>query len=337
MTRTLLLLLCLVVALGIESAGAAAPPLFPEGGGSNLVFQELGAYAQHPTGENWEKDVKVTLLHYHEHVDAVRQRLKAMRDRGQTKIGLMLWYVQDGDICTSHAHVICPKDGQIPAQVEDNIRNILKDIAAAGFDTVVMRMAPQGAADPLAENYQPARAADSWKLFEHLHAICAAGIEGTKVHMLYDLGAETMGHPYSGRPGAQVFLKLLWGNYIAKYPPGEAVGFTLNHAFEPATTESLKVFADSGVWPAAVAIDVYDDPAKYLGNLSKALASFGKADFPVIICETYRNNAEMAAALAESKRTLGLNFRFLLQWPLDRGAAGHSNNPVSNEIDAYAH
>ena len=148
--------------------------LFPDGVGSNLPFLELGDYAQHPTGENWEKDVKVTLLHYHEHVSEVRARLKAMHAAGQSKIGLMLWYVEDGDTCTYRAHYICPKSGAIPDQVEINIRNLLADVAAAGFDTVIMRMAAQGQADPLGEGYDPARAGDSWNLFEHLHAICAS-------------------------------------------------------------------------------------------------------------------------------------------------------------------
>jgi hypothetical protein len=159
----------LMASIAVGAAPTAAP-IFPEGVGSNMVFQELGEYAARPTGENWERDVKVTLLHYHEKPDEVRARLKAMRASGQTKIGLMLWYIQEGDKRDSFSHVICPHDGRLPAQIESNIRNILKDISAAGFDTVVMRLAAQGQADPMDAAYQPARAADSWKLFENLFA-----------------------------------------------------------------------------------------------------------------------------------------------------------------------
>jgi hypothetical protein len=325
----------LLLTLAVASFTMANPPLFPEGVGSNLVFHELGDYAKHPTAENWAKDVKVTLLHYHEHADEVRARLKAMRAAGQTKIALMLWYVEENPECTWRQHYICPKDGKIPEQIERNITGIIKDIAAGDFDTVIIRMAAQGQADPLGEKYDPARAADSWKLFESLHTTVSTAIAGTKLRVLYDLGTETMGHPYSVRPGAQAFLKTMWMNYVKKYPPSETVGFTFNHAYEPSTLECLKIFQASGTWPAAIAIDLYDGPEKFLANLSRALGALGKADFPIIVNETFRNNATMADAFAKAQQKYKLNLRMLLQWPLDKGAAGHSNNPVSTEIDAY--
>ncbi|MEO6435806.1 MAG: hypothetical protein ABIP55_08595 [Tepidisphaeraceae bacterium] len=335
MTRTLLLSSSFLLLFILGSAHAGSPPLFPEGVGSNLVFHELGAYASNASIENWEKDVKVTLLHYHEKQDEVRARLKAMRAGGQSKISLVLWYIQEGGKGAYFSHVICPQNGKIPDQIESNIRNVLKDISTAGYDTVVMRMAAQGLADPLSETYQPARALDSWKLFESLHAACESAIEGTKLKVLYDLGAETMGHPYSIRPGAQAFLKLMWSNYSKKYPASKTVGFSFNHAYDPATRESLRIYEDSGVWPAAISVDIYEDPDRFLGNLSRALTTFGKGGHPLIINETYRNNKDMAKAFAINQRKLGLNFRFLLQWPLDKGAAGHSNGPLTTDIGAY--
>jgi hypothetical protein len=144
-----------------------------------------------------------------------------------------------------------------------------------------------------------------------------------------------MGHPYSVRPGAQAFLKLMWSNYAKKYPPEKTVGFSFNHAHAPGTTESLRVFEDSGVWPGAISVDVYQEPERFLGALAKALAAFKRPDQPVVINETYRNNKEMAAAFGKAKKQHAINFRFLLQWPLDKGSAGHCDNPLSAEIDAY--
>lgn len=317
-------------------AQAAEKLLFPDGVGSNLVFLDLGKYAADPTGENWASDVKVVLLHYHEHPDVIRARLKAMREHGQTKIALVLWYVEEGNPRDSFAHVICPKNGKIPAQVDQNIRDILKDIATAGFDTVIMRLAAQGQADPLDEHYDPKRAEDSWKLFENVYATCEGATNGTKLNVLHDLGCETMGHPYSVRPGLQAFLKLMWGNYVKKYSPAKTIGFSFNHAYEPGTTESLRVLQESGVWPGMIAIDLYDDPEKFLGNLARALKGFGKSDQPVIIEETFRNSRSMAQTFRNAQAKDRLNLRALLQWPLDQGAKGHSNDPVSSEIDAYS-
>jgi hypothetical protein len=335
LVRIAIVIACAVASISADCAAAQTPALFPDGVGSNLVFHELGDYAKNPTGENWEKEVKVTLVHYHEHPDEVRARLKEMRAHGQTKIALMLWYVQEGETRDSFAHVICPHGGKIPTQVESNLRHILSDIAATGFDTVIVRLAAQGLADPLGENYDPARAVDSWKLFENLYAVCEAAVDGTKLTVLYDLGVETMGHPFSVRPGAQAFLKLMWTKYSMKYPASRSVGFSFNHAYEPATVESLRVYETSGMWPAAIAIDIYEDPEKFLGNLAKALAVFGKSGHPVIINETFRNNGEMARAFAAAQQKHGLNLRTLLQWPLDKGAKGHSNDPLTPIADVY--
>jgi hypothetical protein len=169
-----------------------------------------------------------------------------------------------------------------------------------------------------------------------VYATCEGATNGTKLNVLYDLGCETMGHPYSVRPGVQAFLKVMWGNYIKKYPPVKTIGFSFNHAYEPGTTESLRVYQDSGVWPGLIGLDIYDDPDKFLGNFAKALKSFGKSDQRVFVEETFRNNREMAEAFAKAQAKYDLNFRFLLQWPLDKGAKGHSNDPRSIEIDTYS-
>jgi hypothetical protein len=115
--------------------------LFPDGVGSNLVFLDLGHYATQPTAENWATDVQVVLLHYHEHPEEIRSRLKSMREHGQTKIALVLWYVEEGHVRDSFAHVICPHNGKLPPQVERNIRDVLHDIASARYGTVIMRLA----------------------------------------------------------------------------------------------------------------------------------------------------------------------------------------------------
>lgn len=328
-----LIVAALVCVTGV-ARGEEKKLLFPDGVGSNFVFLDLGRYATQPTAENWDS-VKTVLVHYHEHPDQIRSLLKTMRGHGQTKIALMLWYIEEGDSHDSFAHVICPHRGKLPVQVERNIHDVLRDIADSGFDTVIMRLAAQGAADPLGEKYDPVRADDSWKLFENVYVTCEKATKGTKLNLLYDLGCETMGHPYSVRPGAQAFLKLMWTNYVKKYPPAKTIGFSFNHAYEPGTTESLRVFQESGVWPAMIGVDIYENPDKFLGNLAKDLKAFGRPNQPVIIEETFRNNRDMAEAFAKAQAKYELNLRMLLQWPLTKGAKGHSDDPRSTEIDAY--
>lgn len=308
---------------------------FPEGAGSNFVFYDLGKYAKDPTPENWP-EVKVVLLHYHTYQNQIRSRLKTMRANGQTKISLFLWYVEDGAKCVSFNHVICPQNGMIPQQVQKNISNILKDIVATGFDTVVLRMGAQSVADPMSDNYVHSRANDSWKLFENFYAISEKALAGSKVKSLYDLSVEIGGHPHSVRPGAQHFMKTMWNNYIKKYPPYKTVGFSFNHAHEKGTKETLKIYKDSGVWPYAIGVDMYQEPEKFLKNLARELKNFKIKHHPLIIVETYRNSPEMAKAFKKASEKHKLNFLFVLQWPLDLGSKSpHSNDPLTNHVYHY--
>ncbi len=308
---------------------------FPEGAGSNFVFYDLGKYANDPTPANWP-EVKVVLLHYHKYQRQIRERLKAMKANGQTKISLFLWYVEDGAKCVSFNHVICPQNGVIPPQIQWNISNILRDIVATGFDTVVLRLGAQGLADPFSETYVHARANDSWKLFENFYAISERALAGSKVKSLYDLSVEIGGHPHSLRPGAQHFMKTMWNNYSKKYPAYKTIGFSFNHAHEKGVKETLKIYKDSGVWPYAIGVDMYQDPDKFLKHLAKELKNFSIKHHPVIIVETYRNSAEMAKAFKKAKEKHGLNFLFVLQWPLDLGSKSpHANDPLTKYVFNY--
>lgn len=308
---------------------------FPEGAGSNFVFYDLGKYAANPVPENWP-EVKVVLLHYHTYQKQIRERLKIMKANGQTKISLFLWYVEDGAKCVSFNHVICPQEGVIPKQVEWNISNLLDDIVATGFDTVVLRLGAQGLADPMSETYVHSRANDSWKLFENFYAISERALAGSKVKSLYDLSVEIGGHPHSLRPGAQHFMKTMWNNYIKKYPAYKTIGFSWNHAHEKGTKETLRIYKDSGVWPYAIGVDIYQDPDKFLKNLANGLKDFKIKHHPVIIVETYRNSYDMGNAFRKNKEKHDLNFLFVLQWPLDFGSKSpHANDPLTYYVFNY--
>lgn len=323
-----------VLSLLSSIANATIDGVFPEGAGSNMVFHTLGKYAQDPSPANWP-EVKVTLIHYHTYQNEIRTRLKEMRANGQNKIALVLWYIEDGVKCQTMNHVICPQNGKIPVQVERNIHDILQDIAATGFDTAVLRLAAQGGADPLSETYNSTRAQDSWKLFENLYDLAEASVQGTKLRVLYDLGLETMGHPYSMRPGALAFLNLMWNNYARKYPAAKTVGFSFNHAHGDAARKSFEIYSKSGVWPAYVAVDIYENPEKFLKSFAKGLKAVGHRNHPVIIMETFRNDSDMANAFRKYKNKYDLNLRFAMQWPLTRGKGPHADDPTTPVVDAY--
>jgi hypothetical protein len=305
---------------------------FPDGGGSNMVFVDIGNYASDNT--KWATDVKATLLHYQEYRAQAKARLATMNKQGQTKLSVMLWYVEDGLKCSYYSHVVCPQKGKIAEQVQTNIKNLIQDMNAAKFDTLIFRFGAQSIADPLSENYQIHRIDDSWNLIQETYKVVEAAAKGTKVKVIYDLGVETMGHPYSNRQGAQQFLYTIWNRYAAKYPLDKTVGFTFNHAHDGATDSSLNVYKSNGKWPATIGIDIYEDPDKFLGNLSGALARAGKPNYPVAITETYYNDGEMGNAFRKDKSKV--NLQYVLQWPLSKGSNSKNVTSVDTPfINAY--
>lgn len=305
---------------------------FPEGAGSNFVFLDLGDYPKDRT--KWTTDVKATLIHYNSYRNVAKSRLKEMRDRGQTKLSSMLWYIEDGANCAYYSHVVCPQRGKIHKNIQSNIKNLIADANAAGFDTFIFRFGQQSVADPLSENYQIHRIDDTWNLIEETYKVVEAAAKGKRMRVLYDLGVETMGHPYSNRQGAQEFLNTIWRRYVAKYPVQKTVGFTFNHAHSKALDNTLRVYESSGKWPAYIALDIYSDPGKHLSNISSALKKFGKPNHPVIIAETFYNSPNMAKHFRNAKSKL--NLKFVLQWPLvEKSGAQHADDPHTPLVTAY--
>lgn len=305
---------------------------FPHGAGSNFVFLDLGDYLN--DNSKWNTDVKVTLLHYNTYRTIAKKRLGEMYKNGQSKLAVMLWYIEDGAKCTYYSHVVCPQKGKIHKDIEENIKKLIEDADSENFDTLIFRFAAQHKADPLSEDYQIHRVEDTWNLIDKTIPIVEAAAKGKRIKILYDLGVETMGHPFSNRSGAQEFLNSIWRRYINKYSTDKTVGFTFNHAHGKAVENSLRVYDSSGQWPKYIGVDIYSDPSKHLGNLASALGRFGKASHPVIVTETYYNSENMAKHFRNAKSKL--NLQFILQWPLSEGSnTPHSSNPETPSIAAY--
>lgn len=312
--------------------GGSSSETFPLGGGSNMVFLDLGIYQHDKTRFD---DVKVTLLHYEKYRDLAKQRLKEMRSNGQTKISVVLWYVEDGANCTINAHVVCPQNGQVPDQVKENIKNFITDVNAAQFDTFVLRFATQGAADPLGDNYQIHRIEDSWKLYDNVITLAESAAKNTNLRMLYDLGLELMGQTKSNKKTASDFFYAIWGRYTAKYPAEKSLGFSFNHAQSKVVKDNLDVYNNVGKWPAAIAIDIYEKPSTYLGNLASGLKWARKSDHPIVILETLYNNKGIADELRNAKAKTKLNFQFITQWPLANIKVKHTEDAHTPLINNY--
>jgi hypothetical protein len=122
-----------------------------------LAFLRVGAYATEPTQANWDRDVRAAVTHYHLDPERLRAHLRGLRETGERKVAVVLWFTEPIDGHDTWAHAVVPRaDGSLPPQARANLMAFLADIDALGFDEVQVRFGPQGgAANPAA----PTRAA----------------------------------------------------------------------------------------------------------------------------------------------------------------------------------
>jgi hypothetical protein len=309
-----------------------------EMGGSNYAFIELGRYAQDPTEENWMADVKTPVVHYHQYQQKVRQQLDDLIRNGQKKIAIPIWFGGPNLGCESHGHTVCPQNGKLTVTARTNLLNLLADISSRPFKEIQLRIGGQGTAD-----------VNGWTQFEEtlyennrsfifdVVETSEAFLAGKTIKIYYDLGLEMMGHPFLvDKPWVKEYLRRIWAHYVQSYDPQKTVGFSFNHVHREAAYESLKIFDDSGVRPARLAIDLYLERMDYLQNLQWVLIlkGWGK-NYPVYIQETYRNNRGVANEIKDAIQNLGLNIRTIMQWPLDEDSVIRHTNSTDYRFDNY--
>ncbi|MCB0347718.1 MAG: hypothetical protein KDD37_02740 [Bdellovibrionales bacterium] len=301
----------------------------PEMGGSNYTFIALGKYANEPTEENWFSDVKTPVTHYHQYVHTVKEQLDAIIANGQKKIAIVVWFGGPGLSCETWGHTVCPQNGKLPHVVKENLENLLKEISNRAFSEVQIRFGGQGQADIFAwDSFKPEIYESNKSFISNAILVSEQALENKKIKVYYDLGLELMGHPFvNDKPWVKEYLTKLWDYYIQNFDVKKTIGFSFNHAHMDATYTSLKIFDDSGVRPPILGFDIYTDRQQHLQNIKLALLLRGwDSEYPIYIQETYRNDATIAEEIHTAIKSLKLNIRTIMQWPLDQNATGHSNS-----------
>ena len=295
-------------------------------GGSNYVMISIGNYKN--TCQGWyEGELKPTIGFYHEEQQKVREQLKTMYDGGQRRIVLFLWYMHFDEGIADRSvwgHVLKSNGGNLVPQHQENLKNLIGDIKATGYEEVIFRFGTQGPSDPLGwsawnENlYQ-----ENWNLILNTRKIVNSAWCGNEnscngAGLLYDLGAELAGLEIGQTVN---YTKRLWTNYVYDAGLGkkDTFGFSFAGGIARRVYVMLDVYDSSPAGrPSLYALDLYENAESQFKEAHNAFRQSGASSEPFIILESFYNDEMEMQQLRRAIQATGREVLFLAQWPLIR-------------------
>jgi len=307
--------------LPLEIGGSRYPL---ERGGSNYPMYSVGQYLSSPTEETWYApgNMRPVIGTFHLAPDIVRQQLHTMYTNGQRRIALSLWFadfsshktIRNGEV---YGHMVNSQYGRLLPRHEANLKSVLQLIQQIGYEEVVFRFGSQGNSAPW-----------GWRQWEEDHyqknlsfiistrAIVEDVLGHTPVKVTYDLDGE-LGGRQKGQ--SRRYLVRLWRDYTARFGATRTFGFSV--AAAPGRFAQLITDLDqAGLRPAEYAADMYGNEFRHLSHIERELQDAHEGGKPLVILETFYNDATTAAQIDEACRTWK-NIRTLFQWPLARDAS----------------
>jgi hypothetical protein len=311
-----------------------------ERGGSNYAMYSVGNYLEYPTDSVWyiPYNMRPVIGTYNLAPDTVKKQLAIMFANGQRKIALDLWYSdlsRDGNLADSalYGHLVNAKLGRLLPQHESNLKSLLLDIINQGFNEISFRFDTQGDSDPRGwAAWDESIYNTNWSFIESTIITIENQLKGRQVKVFYDLDGE-LGGVESGQ--AIQYATRLWKDYTDIFGTHRTVGFSF--IMNPGNlTKAISIFDKVGKRPDVYAFTIYGDEFNRLAYLKSELEAAGDVSKPLIAQEVYYNDPETFSEIIESRNILHLNIKYLLQWPLARGAT-QSNFSVQYpaEFSAY--
>jgi hypothetical protein len=259
---------------------------------------------------------------YHVNASTIKQDLATMRANGQRKIALPIFFTSiprgkssDPNVPDVWYHNVNSAGGALSAQQQQNLKDFCAAIDQAGFSEFLVRFGPQGVSSP--------KDWGAWNqtMFDENEAF-VFGVRSViescsmKARRVYDLALELAGR--TDTPLAQRYCTQMWKDYVAANGSGDSCAFGA-----PAVPEFVGNLIDwlkaaSLPLPAVYSLDCYPDVAKKMTRLRDTLAKRGEAGKPVILGETYYNDAQTANEIRQTKALLRLQSFY--QWPVKRSS-----------------
>ena len=295
-----------------------------ETGGSNYISYDLNGYdyKTFKKGVEWYEKIKTVLGHYHENPNAVIQQLTNMRNAGQKKIAFVIWH-RRLDPTVKNQNVtpgafIMSRSGELFWQYEQNIINVMKKIKELGFNEVQIRFCAMGQGQPLGwEKWNELYFLENWSFLVNVRNAVESVLAGSNIQRWYDLHAEGGGQTRGKNPE---YNRRMWDNYVSTFGTNDTYGVSVVPCEGRISGMIVNLRASTMKYnPSQYAIDIYGEPEAALEIVKKELRSKNEHRKPIIIQETYYNNAKQFRLLNKKAKSLNLKLRTIMQWPLEEG------------------
>lgn len=322
-------------------------------GGSNHLYYQVPPPSAGGLAQAYNYGI---MLHYHEPGvrTTVQGQLQQMYANGQRSLRVLVHYLhapgetiastpaESSRKCRVADVKVCPVGSEyfLPLQYQQNLRDYLADIRAAGFERVMVAMGPQWINDfyscgdagiPLSLRQQLYAGSplvnelfeESWGVAKELRSIAL----GSGLEYRIDLGNEYIPpsnltgcakNIIEGTPTTQGYLSFLWGRYVAAYGSQDSVAFSVivGNSWD-ADNRLARMPQFVSPLPPVYSLHSYVESGDVEGGLKRAYVvtgNFGRR--PWIIGET--NNRSTAAADAIRNfilKTPQQSVLHVLQWP----------------------
>jgi hypothetical protein len=322
------------------------PEGFMEVGGSNYVMYRVDeAYRVRNEDESWWRHgvLQPVIGTYHlQREEQIRHQLHTMYQNGQRKISIVVWISifephatnKDQAIDGVFGHSIIMENGKLHNKHIENTKDLIRLISKTGyFNELNFRFAFQATAGPDTwKQWNEKQYQQNWQAIVKMRNAVEEALDGSKMKVFYDLGAELGGIENGQVP---TYTQRLWKDYTQAYGKEDTYGFSV--AVYPGRVGNLlKTYKTVGVFPDVYAMDVYINADKWLTAGIKELVEAGIENPQIIIQETYYNDPATLDLLQNIGKEFGIEYLYLMQWPLKRGhPVSHFSEDYAVKYDAY--
>ncbi|XVQ14226.1 hypothetical protein ACQP1W_17280 [Spirillospora sp. CA-255316] len=296
--------LAVVMCLAAGTSPQKAPQAELRGGSNYFTYRVDGDCTREPYG---------VVNSYDQAPDVVREQLAEMARAGQKRLRIPVFHHRGPDSGT----VMDSTGGGIGGANLRNLRDLLREVRAAGFDAAEIAFFPMDANDPT-----------RWKAFdrglyeENLAVIRQVRAEVVRSGVPYVLDLLNEGAPAGGEEVLLQYDRTLWQDYRREFGTSDTVGFSMMVWIAGRVPHLPSVYGDEP--PAVLEVHLYGqewngDEYRQLMDADAALDALGYRQ-PLIIGEVYYNDREAAEGIRRAMADGDRPVRFLTQWPWPRKA-----------------
>lgn len=319
------------------------PSAGPKRGGSNFLW-----YHVEPEAQQCHRESYAIIPSYHRPMvgalagqgmvrDYVRSQLAQMYANGQRRLrigihlgaGFRTGQLDPQGVPTGTVIDFVPG---VPTQVWSNMANFLFDIQQAGFEEVMIATfwvpgtqpnspdhwgSNYHAQNAVLPKYTNAQIADRWwAMIQQLRAVAVNSGVSYKLDLAQELAPPLSVHanPAGSYNAWNEFASTLWGRYVSAYGSSDTVGFSFPTGFDSRIQNIPNVYGS--VRPPVLSFHLYEDVGALLSYSDSKLDQIGMANTPIIIGETFYNNASSADAIVATASAGGRLLDYVTQWPL---------------------